>query len=176
MYIGGLIVRQAALTRVDFRLLHGQVVTYWISTYNIKRVIIVDDELKGDKFLQDVFNMACPKGVSIEFLTCKEAGKAWSEASLDIKSENDNTMVLFKTVNSALACYEAGMKFTHLNLGNMVNGPGRINVNNSAFIGKDEARIINGLADDGVDVVLHITSGVKSSEWAPIRKKYFSDV
>ena len=167
---------QAALTRVDFRLIHGQVATYWIKQYNIKRILIVDDEIKNDEFMQMIFDMAKPQGVAVEYWSMVEAGKAWADGALGIKEANDATMILFKTVNNALAAYQAGMKFTALNIGNMVSGPGRISINSMFFIGPDEARIINEMADSGVAVTLHAMGGAKASKWESIRSKYFPNV
>ena len=38
-------MRNIVLTRIDDRLIHGQVVTAWIRRYPINRILIVDDEL-----------------------------------------------------------------------------------------------------------------------------------
>lgn len=43
------------LARVDFRLMHGQVVTNWIKQVSADAILIVDDKLASDKFLAQVF-------------------------------------------------------------------------------------------------------------------------
>ncbi len=46
------------LIRIDFRLMHGQVVTNWIKQVSADSILIVDDKLAADKFLAQVFLMA----------------------------------------------------------------------------------------------------------------------
>ena len=54
-----------ALTRVDFRLIHGQVITRWLTQCQINEIVTIDTTLSKDAFMQDVFKMAAPKGVKI---------------------------------------------------------------------------------------------------------------
>lgn len=49
------------LVRVDFRLMHGQVVTAWLKQVSANAILIVDDQLAADKFLAQVFLMAKPQ-------------------------------------------------------------------------------------------------------------------
>ena len=48
------------LTRVDFRLIHGQVITRWLTQLQINEIVTIDTELSQDMFMQDVFKMASP--------------------------------------------------------------------------------------------------------------------
>lgn len=57
-----------ALTRVDFRLIHGQVITRWLTQCQINEIVTIDTTLSKDAFMQDVFKMAAPKGVKIKIL------------------------------------------------------------------------------------------------------------
>lgn len=38
------------LVRVDFRLMHGQVVTAWLKQVSANAILIVDDQLAADKW------------------------------------------------------------------------------------------------------------------------------
>ena len=39
------------LTRIDYRLIHGQVITKWTNKAAANRIIVVNDELAKDKFM-----------------------------------------------------------------------------------------------------------------------------
>ena len=41
------------IARIDYRLIHGQVVTKWMKAYPAKRIVIVDTELAQDDFMSD---------------------------------------------------------------------------------------------------------------------------
>ncbi|MFR1599631.1 MAG: PTS sugar transporter subunit IIB, partial [Coprobacillus cateniformis] len=51
--------------RIDDRLIHGQVVTAWIKTYQAKKILIVDDIVAKDDFLKNVLKMVKPSGVDL---------------------------------------------------------------------------------------------------------------
>lgn len=53
------------LTRVDSRLIHGQVVTKWLQQLGANEILVVSDELEQDEFLQSIYLMAAPPGVSV---------------------------------------------------------------------------------------------------------------
>ena len=43
------------LTRIDYRLIHGQVITKWTNKAAANRIIVVNDELAKDKFMASVY-------------------------------------------------------------------------------------------------------------------------
>ena len=72
-----------ALTRVDFRLIHGQVITRWLKQCDINEIVTIDTQLSQDTFMQDVFKMAAPKGVKIRILSSEQAVLAFQNKEFD---------------------------------------------------------------------------------------------
>lgn len=66
-------MRNIVLARIDDRLIHGQVVTAWIKLTNGNRIVIVDDPLSKDAFMQKIYKAASPPGVSVEILGLGDA-------------------------------------------------------------------------------------------------------
>ncbi len=58
-----------ALFRIDDRLIHGQVVTFWSRRLNINRIVIASDEVAQDSFLKKVLKMTAPPGMKVNVLT-----------------------------------------------------------------------------------------------------------
>ena len=54
-------------TRIDDRLVHGQVVTTWLKKYDIEQVIIVSDAVALDKTRQSILKLSAPSGIKIVF-------------------------------------------------------------------------------------------------------------
>ena len=54
-------MKKASFARVDERLIHGQVMTAWVKKYWIKKIILVDDEIVQDSFMQEVLSMSAPR-------------------------------------------------------------------------------------------------------------------
>ena len=51
------------LVRLDYRLLHGQVVFAWTGHVSAQRIIVVDDEAAGDELKKSALTLSKPTGV-----------------------------------------------------------------------------------------------------------------
>jgi D-glucosaminate-specific PTS system IIB component len=61
------------LTRVDFRLIHGQVITKWCNQVSANRIVIIDDALYNDSFMRSIYEMAAPPNIAVEVYTVEKA-------------------------------------------------------------------------------------------------------
>ena len=53
-------MKNIVLTRIDDRLIHGQVVTAWIKQYPINKILIIDDELSQNRLMERIYKAAAP--------------------------------------------------------------------------------------------------------------------
>ena len=56
-------------TRIDDRLIHGQVMTQWIQYTEANEVLIIDDGVAKDSFLQMVMKSSVPGKISLKVLS-----------------------------------------------------------------------------------------------------------
>jgi len=68
-------VTHAAFVRIDDRLIHGQVVVKWLRYLGCKEILIVDDALCHDDFMQNVLRLAAPPGVRVRVAAVHEAAR-----------------------------------------------------------------------------------------------------
>ena len=67
-------VNNLVFTRVDDRLIHGQVMTSWLKVYNTaKHILIVDDATSKDPFMGKMFSLLVPSGITISVQSVDEA-------------------------------------------------------------------------------------------------------
>ena len=59
--------------RLDERLIHGQVATFWTRTLQADRIIIADDEILKDEIGMSALKAAVPSGVHLSILTVDNA-------------------------------------------------------------------------------------------------------
>lgn len=85
-------MKKASFARVDERLIHGQVMTAWVKKYWIKKIILVDDEIVQDSFMQEVLSMSAPQGV--QGGGAERGGRGGG--ALARNTSDDNVMLLFK--------------------------------------------------------------------------------
>ena len=58
------------LTRIDNRLIHGQVATQWNSTLGSNLILVANDEVSTNTMRQNLMKMAAPTGVQTRFFSC----------------------------------------------------------------------------------------------------------
>lgn len=142
-----------ALTRVDYRLIHGQVITRWLKQCDINEIVTVDTDLSKDDFMQDVFKMAAPKGVKISVLSSDDAVK-WQQ---DGKFDKNRVLLLFKTVKELHVTVEKGLKLEEVQIGGLGGGPGRKAVNNAITLDQADADMLTELENNGINIYLQTT-------------------
>ena len=67
------------LIRIDFRLIHGQVVNKWIKITRSNKIVVIDDSLASNEFMRSVYIMAAPPGVDVQVYSINDAIKEWKE-------------------------------------------------------------------------------------------------
>ena len=134
------------MVRIDYRMIHGQIVAKWIKFRPVDRLILADDELVDDPFMGDIYKMAVPqKEVDIVKL-------AGIQAVLDKK--DDTVMVIFKNVKSAYTAIKRGLTLPELNVGAVQNAEDRKPVSQGISLSKDEYVMLKELRDSGLNVYL----------------------
>ena len=141
------------LTRVDFRLIHGQVITRWLTQCQINEIVTIDTALSKDAFMQEVFKMAAPKGVKITIVNVEDAVKRQQEGAFD----KNRVMVLFKGVAELNAAVQAGLKLEKVQIGGLGGGPGRKAVHNAITLDRADADTLLELEKMGLEIYFQTT-------------------
>ncbi|EOL44002.1 hypothetical protein RV11_GL000257 [Enterococcus phoeniculicola] len=142
-----------ALTRVDFRLIHGQVITRWLKQCDINEIVTVDTELSKDVFMQDVFKMAAPKGVKISVVSSDDAVLLQEKGGMDKK----RVLILFKSVKELHKTVNKGLKLEEVQIGGLGGGPGRKAVNNAITLDRTDADQLLELESKGINIYFQTT-------------------
>ena len=97
-------MRNIVLTRIDDRLIHGQVVTAWIRRYPINRILIVDDELSKNRLMERIYRAAAPVGTEVLIKPVQEAAAFLREDG----ERGENILILVKVPQVIEALLAAG--------------------------------------------------------------------
>ena len=139
------------LVRLDFRLIHGQVVTQWSRLTGVDRIVIANDSLAVDSFMADIYRMSAPQGVRVAVYTVEEACSAWAENQFGA----GKVLLLFKTAQDALRACEGGLAFQDLQVGGCGGGKGSVTACGIAFQQSD-VDALRRIAECGVHVHVHV--------------------
>lgn len=158
---------ELALTRVDNRLIHGQVIVKWSRIANGNRILIVDDELAKDAFMVTVYQMAAPDGVSVEIRSTQQAADAFAANGFG----SGRLMLLFRTVDAASRAYGLGLHFPSLQLGGIPQEPGRKKVVSAVSLNASEVAQLKELSTRGVAVTAQVIPEESLLDFDQIVKK-----
>lgn len=134
------------MVRVDYRMVHGQIVAKWIKFRPVDRLILADDSLVDDPFMGDIYRMAVPdREVDIVKL---------GDVQTAIDRKNDTVLLIFKDVASAYTVYKNGLQLPELNVGAVQNSAQRKAVVQGVALSVEEYEKLSEMKAEGVNVFL----------------------
>jgi PTS system mannose-specific IIB component/fructoselysine and glucoselysine-specific PTS system IIB component len=136
------------LYRVDERLIHGQVVIGWGNQLRPDRYLVVDDELAGSEWEQDLYRLGAGDS-DVVFATVHEA----REKLHDWRSADEKSILLTRDTTTMRRLAEGGLlSGERVNLGGLRHGPGRIEVLTYLHLNDDDVRDLEAIAAEGARV------------------------
>lgn len=134
------------LARVDDRLIHGQVATVWTKEANVSRIIVISDEVAQDNLRTTLLKQVAPPGVTASVVDIAKSVRVFNNP----KYARDRVMLLFTTPLDVERVVDAGISIKTLNIGGISYKEGKVQINKSIFVNKEEADALRRLADQGI--------------------------
>lgn len=152
-------------TRIDDRLIHGQVCAAWLKTLsNVKHILVIDDKTSQDPFMAEMFALLIPSHISIEIRSVEEATKIFNEGL------PKPTMVIVKVPHTIKRLMDNGIEFDFLNIGGMGMSAGRKKLFQNISASEEERQIFRELIDRGVKVEIQIIPAQGKYDLAKVMK------
>ena len=148
------------LARLDYRLLHGQVVFTWTTKVQAERIIVVDNAAANDDIKKGALKLAKPQGVRLNVFTVERA-----LAKMDkLNTLGERVMFVFGNTAEMLQFCQ-GYKLDAINLGATANHDGADQVggkDSSVFFDATQKADINQLLDMGIKLYVQQTPTYQS--------------
>ncbi|MCI9292300.1 MAG: PTS N-acetylgalactosamine transporter subunit IIB [Erysipelotrichaceae bacterium] len=135
------------LTRIDNRLIHGQVATQWSGVLGANLLLVANDEVAGNEFRQGLMNMAAPAYAQTRFFTIEKTC-----AIIEKASPNQKIFIICETPQDVLRLVEGGVPIKKVNIGNMHMAEGKRQVATSVAVNDDDVACFKKLQDLGVEL------------------------
>jgi PTS system mannose-specific IIB component/fructoselysine and glucoselysine-specific PTS system IIB component len=137
------------LYRVDERLIHGQVVIGWGSELRPDRYVVVDDQLAGSEWEQDLYRLAAAEGTEVAFHTVADA-----RTRLDGWREDEGrTVLLTRDLDTMLRLgRERALAGESVNLGGIHHAEGRTRVRPYLYLNDEDRQRVRALEEEGAKV------------------------
>ncbi|HEY0209678.1 PTS mannose transporter subunit IIAB [Acerihabitans sp.] len=136
------------LARIDDRLIHGQVATRWTKETNVKRIIVVSDEVAADTVRKTLLTQVAPPGVTAHVVDVAKAIRVYDNPAY----AKDRVMFLFTNPTDVERVVEGGVKITTVNIGGMAFRQGKTQVNNAVSVDEQDIAAFRKLNDRGIEL------------------------
>ncbi|WP_455139414.1 PTS system mannose/fructose/N-acetylgalactosamine-transporter subunit IIB [Thermophilibacter sp.] len=156
------------LTRIDSRLIHGQVMTKWVNQVQANKIVVVSDELANDEFMRSIYLMSAPAGIEVE---CVTEAQAVEQYKADVFGSG-NVLLLLPSLKALKNVYDQGLTVKSVQVGGLGGGPERKVVFQNITLDDPDAAILDALAADGVQIVFQTIPEDAPQTVDAILKKY----
>ena len=136
------------LTRIDNRLVHGQVGVTWTKTIGANLIVVADDLVAKDELQQSLMSVtAKSSGVGIRFFTLQRTADIISKASAKQK-----IFIVVRSPKEARKLVELGVNLQKVNVGNMHFSQGKVALTKKIYVDDQDLEDLRFIAKSGIEV------------------------
>lgn len=137
------------LTRVDNRLIHGQVGMTWANHLGANLIIVANDEVAEDEVQQNLMDMAVSSAAETRYFTLQE-----TIDKIHLAGDWQHIFLVIKTPQDALTLIENEVPIKVLNIGNLHFKEGKKQVTSTISVDEEDKKTFRRLLEFGVKIEL----------------------
>lgn len=154
-------------TRIDGRLVHGQVANLWTTKLQATRIMVVDDKVSESAIEKSGLRMAAPASVRLSVLNVKTA----AAHILAHKYDSQRVFIVAKKPQPLLELVKAGVEIKEINVGNMSQTDETRSLTKSINVVDDDVKTFEELDKLGVHLIAQMVPGDNATEFMSLLKK-----
>ncbi|EQK45142.1 MULTISPECIES: PTS galactosamine transporter subunit IIB [Paraclostridium] len=135
------------LTRIDNRLIHGQVATMWSSSVGANLLLVANDEVSQNEFRQGLMDMAAPSFAQTRYFSIEKTINIINRAS-----ESQHIAIICENPQDVLKLVEGGVPIKKVNIGNMHMAQGKRQVSKAVCVDDNDVDAFKKLKALGVEL------------------------
>lgn len=133
------------LTRIDNRLIHGQVAVTWVNHIGANLILVADDKVAEDSIQQSLMDMAAPNTVETRYFSVQE-----TIDKIHFAADDQLIFLIVRTPQVVLNLVEGGVPIDVVNIGNMHYSEGKTQISSTVSIDENDAETFRKLNELGV--------------------------
>lgn len=150
-------MRNIVFTRIDDRLIHGQVMTAWVHETKANEIVIIDNEVAQDDFLKMIMTSSAPAGIKVLIKSEEDSINYLTQTA-----DGNQLIVLAKNPTVIKHIIDGGVKIDRLNVGGMGARKDRTQLYRNISASDEERRCFKQLISGGVSVYVQVIPEEKS--------------
>jgi fructoselysine and glucoselysine-specific PTS system IIB component len=136
------------LTRIDDRLVHGQVAFTWTPSLDVDCLLVANDKVVKDEFQKMTLNLGKPSRIKLLIKSVADAATFLN----DERSKPLKILVLVNNVKDAGAMVALVPEITSINLGGLRSKDGSKLISKAFAVNEEDIVIIRELLEKGVEL------------------------
>lgn len=143
------------MTRIDNRLVHGQVGVTWTKTLNANLIIVADDETANNILQQKLMGaVARASGAEIRFFSLQHTMNIISQAS-----PYQKIFIVLRSPKDAMMLLQGGVPIEKLNIGNMHFKHGKEMLTKKVYVDEEDITCFKKMLQLGVKLFIQDVPG-----------------
>ena len=135
------------LTRIDNRLIHGQVATQWSGNIGANLLLVANEDVATNQMRQGLMDMAAPSYAQTRYWSLQKTIDTIHKAS-----DRQKIFLICETPQDVLTLVEGGVPITKVNIGNMHMAEGKRQVAGSVAVDDSDVAAFKRLQELGVEL------------------------
>ncbi len=136
------------LSRIDNRLVHGQILEAWVPFSNANSIIVLNDDMCENQLQRGIIQAFVPSNIELLIKKLDEIPLILEY----INSTKVRCIILFFNIHDALIAYKKGLNFPLLNLGNIHCQCGRRQVTQTVYLNNEDIEELKVLETMGIKI------------------------
>ncbi|MGE0968923.1 PTS galactosamine transporter subunit IIB [Klebsiella sp. WOUb02] len=143
------------LTRIDNRLVHGQVGVTWTSTIGANLLIVVDDDVANDDIQQKLMGITADTyGFGIRFFSIEKTIAIIAKAA-----PHQKIFLICRTPAIVRKLIEGGLSLKDVNVGNMHFSEGKKQISSKVYVDDSDLDDLRFIKHSGVNLFIQDVPG-----------------
>ncbi|WP_165005576.1 MULTISPECIES: PTS sugar transporter subunit IIB [unclassified Enterococcus] len=136
------------LTRVDHRLLHGQVAFSWTQTIGADCILIANDDVPVNEIRKTTIKLAKPQGVKLVIKSIEDSIAALKSGV----TEKYKLFIVVESIQDAYKLAEACPEINKINLGGIKSKEGARSIGKAVNVLPEEEELLKALVEKDIEV------------------------
>jgi PTS system mannose-specific IIB component len=149
------------LTRIDSRLIHGQVLEAWVPHVQADCIVVANDAAAHTPLQRLIMQAAVPSDIRLVIGTLDEVAALLSSKEL----AGRRTLLLFSSSDDALRACRIGIGYAKLNLGNMHAADGKYRYSCTIALDQHDIDNLRAVEGSGVTIVSQCVPADREEQW-----------
>ncbi len=136
------------MSRIDDRLIHGQVVEGWVNYLKATCIFVADDGVASNAFQRSIMELSVPQGLRVVIGRVEDICGQLRAAPLNA----DRIILLFSNPADVLRAIKSGLDCQVINIGGMHYVPGKRKLMDVLAVNDEDLAALKEIAANGIKV------------------------